>query len=144
MQIDTKNRKYNGTDFKPDLMPASSLAPPDAAYSGLLECPCTDRIQKKVEQTYGTKTFGSCIKTVVNASECFEAAEKVVGEQHGRVDTNATVGSTLLPKDCSMVVFKNGTTVAFFNEGDSKSECGGGQVYPQLQSLQHYFLSLGI
>ena len=78
MQIDTKNRHYNGSDFKPDIMPAASLAPPDAPYSGLLECPCTDRIVKKVEQTYGTKTFGSCIKTVVNASECFEAAEKVV------------------------------------------------------------------
>ena len=30
MQIDTKNRHYNGTDFKPDLMPKASLAPPDA------------------------------------------------------------------------------------------------------------------
>ena len=125
MQIDTKNRHYNGTDFKPDLMPAASQAPPDAPYSGLLECPCTDRIQKKVEQTYGTKTFGTCIKTVVNATQCFEAVGQVV---NSGVDTNATVSSSSLPKDCSMVVYKNGTTVAFFNEGDSKSECGGGQV----------------
>ena len=128
MQIDTKNRNYNGTGFKPDLMPAANLAPPDAPYSGLLECPCTDRIQKKVEQTYGTKTFGSCIKTVVNASQCFEAAEQMVNGAHGHIDTNATVSSTSLPKDCSMVVYKNGTTVAYFNEGNSRSECGGGQV----------------
>merc|ERR550539_1979583 len=111
MQIDTKNRNYNGTDFKPDLMPAASQAPPDAPYSGLLECPCTDRIQKKVEQTYGTKTFGTCIKTVVNATQCFEAVGQVVTSG---VDTNATVSSSSLPKDCSMVVYKNGTTVAFF------------------------------
>ena len=109
MQIDTKNRHYNGTDFKPDLMPAASQAPPDAPYSGLLECPCTDRIQKKVEQTYGTKTFGTCIKTVVNATQCFEAVGQVV---NSGVDTNATVSSSSLPKDCSMVVYKNGTTVA--------------------------------
>merc|ERR1712130_949680 len=132
MQIDTKNRHYNGTDFKPDLMPKSSQAPPDAPYSGLLECPCTDRIVKKVEQTYGTKTFGSCIKTVVNSSQCFEAAERVVTAgvgTHGHIDVNATVSSTSLPKDCSMVVYKNGTTVAYFNEGNSKSECGGGQEF---------------
>jgi len=132
MQIDTKNRHYNGTDFKPDLLPAASLAPPDAPYSGLLECPCTDRIEKKVEQTYATKTFGSCIKTVVNASQCFEAAEQVVNAgvgKHGHIDRNATVSSTSLPKHCSMVVYKNGTTVAFFNEGDSKAECGGGQEF---------------
>ena len=71
MQIDTKNRHYNGSDFKPDLLPKvrkdlvcsldseeccnktvpppqASAAPADAAYSGLLECPCTDRVVKKV------------------------------------------------------------------------------------------------
>ena len=47
---------------------------------------------------------------------------------HGHIDINATISSTSLPKDCSMVVYKNGTTVAYFNEGNSKSECGGGQV----------------
>ena len=37
MQIDTKNRFYNGTDFKPGVLPRSSTAPPNASYSGLLE-----------------------------------------------------------------------------------------------------------
>ena len=48
MQIDTKNRFYNGTDFKPSILPKSSTAPPDARYSGLLECPCTTRIHKEI------------------------------------------------------------------------------------------------
>ena len=143
MQIDTKNRHYNGSDFKPDIMPAASLAPPDAPYSGLLECPCTDRIVKKVEQTYGTKTFGTCIKTVVNATQCFKAASQVVNAgvgTHGHIDINSTVSSTSLPKDCSMVVYKNGTTVAFFNQEESKSECGGGQVeFHSSSYFRHFF-----
>ena len=48
MQIDTKNRHYDGPDFRPDLLPAASAAPANASYSGLLECPCTDRVVKKV------------------------------------------------------------------------------------------------
>ena len=48
MQIDTKNRHYNGSDFKPDLLPKSSQAPLDASYSGLIECPCTTRIKKVI------------------------------------------------------------------------------------------------
>ena len=43
MQIDTKNRDYNGTDFKAGILPKASAAPPNASYSGLLECPCTTR-----------------------------------------------------------------------------------------------------
>ena len=30
----------------------ASAAPADAAYSGLLECPCTDRVVKKVRLGY--------------------------------------------------------------------------------------------
>ena len=50
MQIDTKNRHYNGSDFKPDLLPKSSQAPPNASYSGLIECPCTTRIKKVIRK----------------------------------------------------------------------------------------------
>ena len=59
MQIDTKNRKYNGTDFKADLLPKSSAAPPNASYSGLLECPCTTRIKKDINVTYATQNTGN-------------------------------------------------------------------------------------
>ena len=50
MQIDTKNRHYNGSNFKPDLLPKSSQAPLDASYSGLIECPCTTRIKKVIRK----------------------------------------------------------------------------------------------
>ena len=77
MQIDTKNRHYNGSDFRADLLPKASAAPADAAYSGLLECPCTDRIEKTIEVEYTTQSQGSCATTVGNATECFVAASKV-------------------------------------------------------------------
>ena len=78
MQIDTKNRHYNGSDFKPDLLPKASAAPEGAPYSGLLECPCTDRIVKKVEVEYSTQSQGACATTVASATECFAAADKVI------------------------------------------------------------------
>jgi len=126
MQIDTKNRHYNGSDFRADLLPKASAAPADAAYSGLLECPCTDRIEKTIEVEYTTQSQGSCATTVGNATECFVAASKV---QNGKVDANSTVTSTDLPSDCSLVKYENGTTIAFFNEASSKAACGGGQMF---------------
>merc|ERR1719400_2494427 len=99
MQIDTKNRHYNGSDFRADLLPKASAAPAGAAYSGLLECPCTDRIVKTIEV------------------------------ENGKVDGNSTVTSTDLPSACSLIKYENGTTIAFFNEASTKASCGGGQMF---------------
>merc|ERR1719288_283266 len=126
MQIDTKNRHYNGSDFRADLLPKASAAPADAAYSGLLECPCTDRIVKSIEVEYATQSKGSCATSVVNATECFVAAMRV---ENGNVDANSTVTSSSLPSACSLVKYENGTTIAFFNEASSKAMCGGGQMF---------------
>merc|ERR1711962_401287 len=127
MQIDTKNRHYPGPDFRPDLLPAASLAPANASYSGLLECPCTDRIVKKVEVEYTTQSQGSCSVAVNNVTECFLAAYKVEG---GKVDYNSSVSSASLPSHCSVVKYKNGSTIAYFNNRDSTAACGGGQMFP--------------
>ena len=53
MQIDTRNRdpKYiNSSIFKAGLLPNRSAAPSNASYSGLLECPCTTRINKTIRR----------------------------------------------------------------------------------------------
>ena len=126
MQIDTKNREYNGSDFRPGPLPSTAASPPDAAYSGLLECPCTDRLTKVVEQTYATKTFGACIKPVTNATECFLAVAKVQGGEGS--DLNVTVASGSLPAHCALVIYTNGSTVAYYNQGSSRAQCGGAQV----------------
>jgi len=127
MQIDTKNRHYPGPDFRPDLLPAASLAPANASYSGLLECPCTDRIVKKISIDYALVSSGSsCPTPVTNASECFLAAASL---EEGKVDYNLSLASSSnLPRDCSVVKYQNGSTIAYFNQGESSVKCGGGQV----------------
>ena len=42
-------------NVKIKLFPQASAAPADAAYSGLLECPCTDRVVKKVRPGVETR-----------------------------------------------------------------------------------------
>merc|ERR1719334_3053548 len=125
MQIDTKNRHYNGTDFRPDLLPKASAAPPNASYSGLLECPCTDRIVKKIEQIYLTEKSGTCKTPLSNASECFEAASKVTTQ--GVIASNETVDSQSLPVGCSVVQNASGSAQVYFNQhSGSQIACGGG------------------
>jgi len=48
MQIDTWNRDTPllGHEFVAGPLPRSAQAPKDALYSGLLECPCTDRVRR--------------------------------------------------------------------------------------------------
>merc|ERR1712055_1287021 len=126
MQIDTKNRHYNGSDFRADLLPKASAAPPNASYSGLLECPCTDRIEKTIEVQYSSQNQGTCSQGVTNETECFMAAYKVMA---GKLDFNASVSSTDLPKDCSVIKYENGSSIAYFNKEDSSASCGGGKVF---------------
>merc|ERR1719167_222303 len=126
MQIDTKNRHYNGSDFRADLLPKASAAPPNASYSGLLECPCTDRIVKKIEMTYATQSSGLCKTNVANASECFEAVGKV---ESSKITSNLTVSTDEMPSCCSVIHHKNGSVIAYFNEGKSSQTCGGGSEF---------------
>jgi len=126
MQIDTKNRHYNGSDFRADLLPKASAAPPNASYSGLLECPCTDRIVKKIEVTYTTETEGTCQTIVGKATECFEAAQKV---ESSNIDKNETVNTPTMPSGCSIIQHNNGSVTAYFNEHDSTVKCGGGHEF---------------
>jgi hypothetical protein len=99
MQIDTWNRDGSmaepGMPFKPSIYPASisakggSHAPrtgPDAAYSGVLECPCSDRITRVLGSSAGgsctTKVDGSCstASAVMTSAECDVASAKLARE----------------------------------------------------------------
>ena len=77
MQIDTWNRdKMNisgGSKFVPGPHPKHSLAPTDknALYSGLLECPLTDRVQKIIPGGTGfNSTYALLIADVANVPQC--------------------------------------------------------------------------
>jgi len=126
MQIDTKNRHYNGSDFRPDLLPKASAAPPNASYSGILECPCTERIVKKIEHSYTTQNKDTCRKKVETAAECFEAAITV--DAVDKIE-NITVNDEKMPTGCSIIHHSNGTVAAYFNTKDSDSVCGGGELF---------------
>ena len=124
MQIDTKNRHYNGTDFKPDLLPKASAAPPNASYSGLLECPCTTRIKKVVNITYAAQNQGTCGTVVDRPTECFKAAVKLypdlVNQQISVVD------STDYPTGCSVIHHTDGKTEVILNKHSDGPACGSG------------------
>lgn len=82
MQIDTWNREKmnisHPTRFVSGPVPRSSLAPqtgPDALYSGLLECPVTTRITKKVEGKAVLRVGGApCGKLATSGEECLQLA----------------------------------------------------------------------
>ena len=124
MQIDTKNRHYNGTDFKPDILPKASAAPPNAPYSGLLECPCTTRIHKDIEVTYAAQNTGQCKTAVAHPTDCFNAAKKV--DPTASNANQQTVDSKDYPSGCSLVHYKNGSSSIVYNTYMHGPDCGVG------------------
>lgn len=130
MQIDTWNRNTSyGDPFVPGPESKASLAPrtgPDAIYSGHLECPCTDRIVKTIEQTYATQTTGACAVNVNSSEMCF-ASVASVGMDPYAVVANVTVDSPTLPSGCSSVAHGPNNVTVYYNTnkgGDVK--CGAG------------------
>lgn len=121
MQIDTKNRDHHGADFKPSLLPKTALSPPNASYSGLLECPCTPRLKKEWHLAHGTQNVGRCERPVQTASECFEAGPTLAKAVRY---LNQTVSDKNLPSKCSIVVHANGTAVLSWNSAEDGAQCG--------------------
>lgn len=98
MQINTRNPDGSGRRCRGDCpLPKASRAPPNASYSGILECPCTDRVVK----TYGghfTQTTGVCSAPVKNANECFTAALPMI--PHNSTYSTKNVTDISLPEGC--------------------------------------------
>ena len=128
MQIDTRNRdpKYiNDPNFHPGLLPKRSAAPLDASYSGLLECPCTDRIVKNITHNYNTLIEGYCAKEIENITECLEQAIKIGSEPINKV-FHYPVYDKSKPYGCSFVQNEKDETVNItLNNYNSKVKCGG-------------------
>ena len=126
MQIDTRNRKYNGTDFKPDILPQSSAAPPNASYSGLLECPCATRIEKNITVSYETALEGTCKTEVHNMKECIGAADNV---GISSITDSKEISDSSKPSGCFAITETDGKTNLFYNtESSSTVKCGGGSL----------------
>ena len=126
MQIDTHNRDHPGADFVAGPLPKASQAPPNASYSGLLECPCTDRIVKKIKTIYSAITKDTCPTVLTNATECYAAAVSMGASAKA---PQSTVSEKTIPSGCSIVRTADGSETIYFNTEPQGAACGGGSQY---------------
>eukprot|EP00912_Choanoflagellata_sp_UC4_P000200 UC4_evm5s127 len=135
MQIDTKNRdkmKKPADGFVPDptLVPKSYAAPltgPDAVYSGLLECPCTDRISKVIEGQYRLQAdehAKNYTRQIATYTECYTASDKV-GLPLSKNKTKKQGSDKLYPPGCSITIDEaTNKQEIFFNHLEVAAPCG--------------------
>jgi hypothetical protein len=142
MQIDTKNRdgsmKEPGMPFSPGPLPKASrsrvpTSGPDAIYSGLLECPCTDRISIGLGGSSECRLSDKCRFAVRDAAECSNLVSLLpLPLQPPNTTVSAkTVSSDRLPAGCSAVLDGQGklpATAVFNTLNSSKVSCGVGGV----------------
>jgi hypothetical protein len=117
MQIDTRNRSpeyMNDPVFHPGILPVNSAAPEQAQYSGLLECPCTTRINKTIHYNYNYLIKNSCDSVISNVTECSMLSPNV----------SKQISSHDIPYGCS---FKDGIT--YLNSYHSDIPCGSNEDY---------------
>jgi len=107
MQIDTKNRESSKGPFKTGPLPKAAYpGVPEGlrenmAYSGLLECPCTDRIEKRYQLSYGTLDVGHCPTAVKSEADCFAAGQTMLAADK---IVNKTIADASMPNGCSINV----------------------------------------
>ena len=144
MQIDTRNRDprfINSSKFVPGLMPKQSASPENANYSGLLECPCTDRINKQIIHNYDTLTNGRCNELINNESICYH--QVLTKLNISKFNKNITIkNSKLIPSGCSFNTNKNlQLEDIFYNNYSSNTSCGinstlfYGNIYDKLTDI---------
>jgi hypothetical protein len=124
--------------------PSGNLAPPngsDARYSGLLECPLTSRIRKKLTGGGWNDSFltniancsqqaRACPKTLDTAEACFEAARHV-GIGAGAHVVTEQGSSVALPSGCTVRVRQaaangtRGSVRVYFNTNTKSPVCCG-------------------
>jgi hypothetical protein len=133
-----------GSKFVAGPLPKHSLSPPDAPYSGLLECPMTDKIEKILpggntgfNSTYSPKLFcaatdggggnssnssTSCEHAISSAEECFAAAQVAVGK--GATVATSQGSSDSKASGCTVTYDGKGSAAAFFNTKQTEHCCG--------------------
>ena len=133
MQIDTRNRdpKYiNNSVYHEGILPKTVVSPHNASYSGLLECPCTDRINKTVYHNYSSIIYGECSNFVLNTSECFKQVKLRNNKILNNVSSVLEVNSNMYPQGCSYYVnslgYVNNIFLNNYDLGEVKSNCGDG------------------
>jgi len=106
---------------------SQDTAPPDMerSYSPLLECPCTDRITKKLGQI-SSVVSGTCAIAIPLANDCFTAAATTLGV--AAVVANTSLSSYALPSGCSISRAAAGSKTFYVNynsNSSSTAQCQG-------------------
>lgn len=119
--------------FWPGPEPQNSESPPNAPYSGLLECPCTTRMSKSIDGAVAARGVGRCSTLVTGASGC-AAAIKELGAPVSSV-VSRTGANASMPPGCSVLITSDPagshghpaeSAVAYFNTlATSTTPCGG-------------------
>ena len=122
MQIDTWNREEATSKFRPAPLPKSSRIPASAGYSGLIECPCSDRLKIEWNMTYALDDDSSedspCTGEIQSAPECFLGVTQVV---QARKHVSRTVYDPSWPRGCTVKQHNDGAVEAIWNAAPDAS-----------------------
>lgn len=124
MQIDTHNRNYDINDqegYKEWFLPQqdhNNMTNRNSGLSPLIECPCSDRITKIIEDAPTILTQGTCKTPIASLEECTAAVQAVV-----TVASSATISNTSEPSGCLIVPIGDETYRAVFNSAVDQQSC---------------------
>lgn len=140
MQIDTWNREEIGHKFRAGPLPRNSFLYNEttATYSGLLECPCSDRIEKKWSTKYKLQSPEKICDSkgsVENATECWFSAQQVVPAPH--IVKRSLHGDLNNPVGCSSTLHENGTLDIVWNNPRNLSMGAFRETQVQRESEEH-------
>lgn len=143
MQIDTWNRDkmdlVKGEPFVPGPLPRNSLAPPGAAYSGMLECPLTTRVTKVLDSTSTLQMTGSCQYATNTSAQCFANAKAALGAVAKSAKTLSGSDATK-PAGCSAAMVGSSIEI-FYNSASEGAACGaavGGTIGGRVDSVSSF------
>lgn len=133
MQIDTHNREVAADAaaqpgyhpwFWPSIQDNRTVTEFDDKLSPIIECPCSNRITRRLVQTPKILTQGTCPTPVTSLAGCTSA----VASTGAKVSSSASVNNASRPAGCLLVPEANGETYkAEFNTASSRATCGHGK-----------------
>lgn len=124
MQIDTKNRDYDKGPFRAGPVPKAAYpgVPEELrermSYSGLVECPCTDRLERQYKVSVGTIDSGRCATSMQSEADCFAAGQTILAADK---IVNRTVSDESFPDGCS--IYYNGSMAEVSWNTAGKADC---------------------
>ena len=116
----------SGEPFVPGPLPRSSLAPPGAGYSGLLECPLTTRVSKLYDSDATLHMTGSCPLAMNFSSACFSDAKAAIGAAAAAARTSEGSDPTK-PAGCSVSMTAGKDIEIFWNTAKQAAPCGAAE-----------------